>query len=213
MPAVILRAAGPPWRKQLGVALHQTHYLSVRYGNRPDESLRSTLAAVGCRRSPGSSLNPGRAVRDPERRLPLHHPLETALPFVKPSLADASWKLWAPVGHGDSSQAAHCMCPCPGQYQQKECRLGQQRLAGVGLGPGRWAGSQHSVPVPGNLAVAGQESTVGLPRSGVICGSLLVSLIEKHITGRGWRPGRVLLYPRSTEAGESPATPQVSAAP
>lgn len=93
--------------------------------------------------------------------------------------------------------------PCPGQYQWRECRLGQQRLASDGLGPDRWAGSQLSMPMPGNLAVAGQGSTVGLPCSGVICGSL-VSFIEKHVPRRGWRLGRgaqklegVLLLPRS----------------
>lgn len=182
---------GPAVVEQLGVVLHQTHYLSVRYGNRPSESLRSILAAVGCRRSPGSSLNPGPRIRDPERRLPLCQPLGIALPFIKPSFANASCKLWVPVGHGDSSQAVHCLCPCPGQYQWKEYRLGQQRLASVGLGPGRWAGSQHSTPVPGSLALAGQGSTVGLPCSGVICGSL-VSFIEKHVPRRGWRLGRGL---------------------
>lgn len=51
--------------KQLGAVLHQTHYLSVRYGNSPNESLWSVLAAVGCRRSPGSSLNPRPPIRDP----------------------------------------------------------------------------------------------------------------------------------------------------
>lgn len=39
MPTVILRAVGPPWWKQLSVVPHQTHYLSVRYGSRPNESL------------------------------------------------------------------------------------------------------------------------------------------------------------------------------
>lgn len=180
---------GPTVLLQLGVVLHQAHYLSVRYGNRPSESLRSILAAVGCRRSPGSSLNPRPPIRDPERRLPLCQPLGIALPFIKPSFADASWKLWVPVGHGDSSQDAHCLCPCPGQYQWRGCRLGQQRLTRDSLGPGRWARSQPSMPVPGNLAVAGQGSTVGLPGSEVICGSL-ISFIEKHAPGRGWRLGR-----------------------
>lgn len=156
------------------------------------------MAAVGCRRSPGSSLNPRPAVRDPERGC-LSANLWESLCHHSSSLTNASWKHWALVGHGDSSQAAHCLCPCPGQYQQREHRLGQQRLASVGLGPGRWAGSQQSMPVPGNLAVAGQGSAVGLPCSGVIRGSL-GSFIEKHASGRGWRLGRVLLYPRSTSS-------------
>lgn len=67
-----------------------------------------------------------------------------------------------------------------------KCRLGQQRLASFGPGPGRWADSQHSMPVPGNLAVAGQESTVGLPRFGAICGSQ-VSFMEKHPHRKVWR--------------------------
>ena len=110
----------------------------------------------------------------------------------------------SPVGPGDSSQAAHGLCPYPGQYRQRECRLGQQRLASVGLGPSRWAGSQHSMPVPGNLAVAGQGSTVGPPCSGVICGSL-VPFIEKQVPGRGWESGEGPVIPQMhTEAGESP---------
>lgn len=131
-------------------------------------------------------LSPRPAIRDPERRLPLRGALEIALPFIKPSLANASWKLWAPVGPSDSSQAAHYLCPYPGRHQQKECRLGQWRSASFGLGHGRWAGSQYSVPVLGNLAGAGQESTVGLPCSGAICGSL-VSFTEKHPYRRVWR--------------------------
>lgn len=41
-------------------------------------------------------------------------------------------------------------------------------------------------------------STVGPPCSEVICGSL-ASFIEKHVLGRGWRLGRVLLYRRCTQ--------------
>lgn len=152
---------GPTVVEQLGVFIHQTHYLSVRYGNRPNESLQSIMAAMGCRRSPGFSLNPRPPIRDPERRLPLCQPLGIALSFIKPSFANASRKLWVPVGHGDSSQDAYCLCPCPGQYQWRECRLGQQRLASVGLVTGRWAGSQPSMPVLGNLAVAGQGKHCG----------------------------------------------------
>lgn len=39
MPTDILRAMGPPWWEQLPVVLHQTHHLSVRDGNRPNENL------------------------------------------------------------------------------------------------------------------------------------------------------------------------------
>lgn len=76
--------------------------------------------------------------------------------------------------------------PALAGVSQGKCRLGQQRLASFGPGPGRWADSQHSMPVPGNLAVAGQESTVGLPCSGAICGSQ-VSFMEKHPHRKVWR--------------------------
>lgn len=124
------------------------------------------MAAVGCGRSPSSSLlvNHRPTRRDPKRRLPLWPPLGMALPSIKPSLANASWKFWATVGHGDSSQAAHCLCPCPSWRQQREVQTGSAEVgqfwswpwqvgrqptfhASAGKPGSRWPG-EHCGPAP-----------------------------------------------------------------
>lgn len=142
--------------------------------------------------------NPGPTMRDPERRPPLCPPLGMTWPFIKPSLAKASWKLWATVGHSDSSQAAHCLCPCPGRRQHREVQTGSAEVGQLWSWPWQ-VGSQ-----PAFHASAGKPGSCW---SGEHCGP---ARLWSHLWLPSFFHGEASTQERLEAGEEGPAIPQVT---
>lgn len=142
--------------------------------------------------------NPGPTMRDPERRPPLCPPLGMTWPFIKPSLAKASWKLWATVGHSDSSQAAHCLCPCPGRRQHREVQTGSAEVGQL------WSWPWQVGRQPASHASAGKPGSCW---SGEHCGP---ALLRSHLWLPSFFHGEASTQGRPEAGEEGPAIPQVT---